>query len=83
MVYSGTKVLWYVETTGKGWAQSVGIKWKIGHVEESPGLSYYERKGEFVYLCVCVSVCLTIILFKEEEKILCSNFSSSVLQLLT
>ena len=30
-------------------------------------------------ICVCVSVCLTIILFKEEEKILCSNFSSSVL----
>lgn len=82
MVYSGMKVLWYVETTGKGWAQSVGIKWKSGHVEESPGLSYYERKVSLC-ICVCVSVCLTIILFKEEEKILCSNFSSSVLQLLT
>ena len=54
MVYSGMKVLWYVETTGKGWAQSVGVKWKSGPVEESPGLSYYERKGEFVYLCVCL-----------------------------
>lgn len=54
------------------------VKWKSGHVEESPGLAYYERKVE---LCIslCVSVCLTIILFKEEEKILCSNFSSSVL----
>ena len=36
---------------------------------------------EKLSLCMslCVSVCLTIILFKEEEKILCSNFSSSVL----
>lgn len=54
MVYSGMKVLWYVETTGKGWAQSVGVKCKSGYMEESPGLSYYERKGVFVYLCVCL-----------------------------
>lgn len=36
--------------------------------------------GEKECLCIWVSVCLTIILLKREEKILCSNFSSSVLQ---